>query len=94
MTLEEFRRSLSSDIPPRGISPLLEALWHDARGDWGRAHGLAQAAGGRNGAWVHAYLHRKEGDLSNAQYWYGKAGRRQPFGPVEAEWGDLVRALL
>jgi len=94
MTLKEFRASLSSNSPPRGASPLLEALWHDAKGDWHHAHSLAQAIGGRNGAWVHAYLHRKEGDLSNAGYWYSKAGRRQALGGLEAEWEDLVRALL
>ena len=94
MTLEEFRRSLSSDRPPQGVSQVLEALWYDGKGEWDRAHALVQAAGGRNGAWVHAYLHRKEGDLSNAGYWYGKAGHRHPFGSTDAEWEDLVRALL
>ena len=94
MTLEELRQSLNADSPPRGVGELIEALWHEARGDWDRAHSMAQAAGGRNGAWVHAYLHRKEGDLSNAAYWYGKAGRRQPFGSLEAEWEEIVRALL
>ena len=94
MTLEEFHKSLSSERPPQGISQVLEALWHDGKGEWDRAHALVQAAGGRNGAWVHAYLHRKEGDLSNAGYWYGRAGHRQPFGSLETEWDELVRALL
>lgn len=94
MRLEEFRKSLFSDAPPSGLTQVLEALWFDAKGDWDRAHSIAQAAGGRNGAWVHAYLHRKEGDLSNAGYWYGKAGHRQPYGSLEAEWEELVRALL
>ena len=94
MTVEEFRTSLSSDSPPSGAALLLEALWFDAKGDWDRAHTIAQSVGGRNGAWVHAYLHRKEGDLSNAGYWYSKAGRRQPYGDLEAEWENLVQALL
>ena len=94
MTLQEFRKSLTSEAPPRGVDELLEALWYDAKGDWNRAHSMAQEVGGRNGAWVHAYLHRREGDLSNAGYWYLKAGRRQPLGSLDTEWEELVRAML
>ena len=94
MTLKEFRNSLASGAPPEGMDELLKALWYDAKGDWNRAHSLAQEVGGRNGAWVHAYLHRREGDLSNAAYWYSRAGHRQPFGSLDAEWEELVNAML
>jgi len=69
MNLEAFRDSLSRAEPPPGLSPAQSGLWWDAPGDWARAHESAQADEGRDGAWVHAYLHRKEGDNSNAGYW-------------------------
>jgi hypothetical protein len=72
----------------------LRALWHDARGDWERAHELAQAAVGRDGAWVHAYLHRKEGDASNAAYWYARARHPVCSGPLAAEWTAIASELL
>ena len=71
MTCEEFKKSLSDTSPP-AVPALLLALWHDARGDWDRAHALAQEVDDAPGAWVHAYLHRKEGDLGNAGYWYSQ----------------------
>ena len=74
MTLEEFHKSLNSEHPPEDLTPSLAALWWDAKGDWTKAHEFAQRDEGPAGAWVHAYLHRKEGDLSNAGYWYGRAG--------------------
>jgi hypothetical protein len=77
MTLAEFRGLLSQPKPPAGLGALLKALWHDARGDWDRAHRIAMDAKGRNAAWVHAYLHRKEGDLDNARHWYRKAHHRR-----------------
>ena len=69
MTLDEFKATLSSDASP-AVAPALVALWHDARGDWDKAHELANDVDDQTGAWVHAYLHRKEGDLGNAAYWY------------------------
>lgn len=78
---------------PTGLAPTLAALWWDARGDWARAHEAAQSVDTADGAWVHAYLHRKEGDLSNADYWYRRAGRRRPAGTLEAEWAEIVAAL-
>jgi hypothetical protein len=69
------------------------ALWWDAHGDWDRAHQLAQSVDTPDGAWVHAYLHRKEGDLSNADYWYRRAGRQRPGIPLDAEWMELARAF-
>jgi hypothetical protein len=95
MTLEEFRQSVKTDeAPPSGLSPLLQALWHDARGDWDRAHQLAQDVDTKAGAWVHAYLHRKEGDESNAGYWYRRAAREMSRGALDDEWEDIVDALL
>lgn len=94
MDLAEFRKSLSRAKPPGGIGPLLEALWHEAHGDWDRAHRIAQAGKGKMAAAVHAYLHRKEGDLSNADYWYERAGRSRTRGTLEKEWEALVADLL
>jgi hypothetical protein len=95
MTLQEFRQSVSTqDAPPAGLSPLLQALWHDAHGDWDRAHQLAQEVETEAGAWVHAYLHRKEGDASNAGYWYRRASREMFTGTLDDEWADIVDALL
>src|SRR2546425_11824991 len=93
MTLEEFKATLSSERAP-DVAPLLRALWHDARGDWERAHTIAQDIESKDAAWVHAYLHRKEGDLGNAGYWYGRAGKAEFQGALENEWEHVVRALL
>ncbi len=96
MSFEELRQSISRDpAPPAGTSLAVQALWHDARGDWERAHTAAQAEPGRDGSWVHAYLHRKEGDIGNAGYWYARAGRGKPASSVtlEAEWEQIAREL-
>lgn len=94
MTVEEFERSTSSETPPEGLTPALTALWHDARDDWNRAHAVAQDIDDETGAWVHAYLHRKEGDQGNAAYWYRRAGRRPASGDLTEEWRQIVRALI
>lgn len=94
MTEGEFAASLGGAAPPPGLSLALQGLWWDGKGDWGRAHGCAQDQDDRIGAAVHAYLHRKEGDLSNAGYWYARAGRSMPKGTLEAEWRALVAELL
>ena len=96
MSFEELRQSIARDAaPPAGASLPLQALWHDARGDWDAAHNAAQDEHGRDGSWVHAYLHRKEGDLGNAGYWYSRAGRKMPAQSVtlEAEWEAIAREL-
>ena len=93
MTFDEFNATLSSTTPP-AVPPLLVALWHDARGDWEAAHRVAQDVDDRDGAWVHAYLHRKEGALGNAGYWYGQAHQPVTADGLDAEWERLVRALL
>ena len=94
MDLEAFRRSLSDATPPAGVGSALEALWHDAHGDFDRAHNLAQNDEGADGDWVHAYLHRKEGDAGNAAYWYRRAGKPLCRETLEAEWEAIARALL
>ena len=94
MTLEQFRESTKKDEPPREASPALSGLWWDAKGDWTRAHESAQQDEGPRGAWVHAYLHRKEGDQSNAAYWYSRARKSPARGPLEEEWTEIVEALL
>jgi hypothetical protein len=93
VTLDEFRETLASVSPPP-LPALLRALWHDAKGDWDEAHRVAQDVSGADGAWVHAYLHRKEGDLSNARYWYRQAGREATAEPLDAEWARIVDELL
>ncbi len=93
MTLEEFEASLALDAPPAGAPALLAALWHDARGEWHAAHGIAQARDDVHAAWLHAYLHRREGDLGNAGYWYRRAGREVPACSLEDEWRTLARAF-
>ena len=85
MTLEEFRRTTSHDLPPANLSPPLLALWHDARGDWAAAHETAQEIKDAAGSWIHAYLHRKEGDLGNAGYWYSRAGRKLPAASMDLD---------
>jgi len=94
MTLEEFRISLLSDEPPRELSPALSGLWWDAKGDWKRAHESAQQDEGPPGSWVHAYLHRKEGDSSNAGYWYGRAHKVHSRSSLEQEWLEITESLL
>lgn len=94
MTLPELRKSLSSESPPENLDICLRALWHDAKGDWEKAHNLAQQDSGPSGAWIHAYLHRKEGDQSNALYWYSKAGRKPSGLELEREWEEIAQALL
>ncbi|MFN4292891.1 MAG: hypothetical protein ACK4JD_02010 [Thermoflexales bacterium] len=94
MHYAEFKASLASNEPPAGLSLAMQALWWDAKGDWGKAHACAQAQDDADGAWVHAYLHRKEGDAFNAGYWYRQAGKPPFTGSLEAEWESLVQALL
>ncbi len=79
---------------PSSYSLLLQAMWHDARGDWAKAHELAQEIEDADGAWIHAYLHRKEGDLSNARYWYHRASRNMPGLSLDTEWEAIVTELL
>jgi len=93
MDIVAFRQTLVAPVPPDGLSQALQALWWDARGDWDRAHKCAMKQADADGCAVHAYLHRKEGDLSNAGGWYARAGREVATGALEAEWQALVEAL-
>jgi Asp/Glu/hydantoin racemase len=94
MDVAAFRASVEAAAPPAALGLALQTLWWDAKGDWNRAHECAQRDKGRTGAIVHAYLHRKEGDQSNARYWYDRAGRSPAVGTLEAEWEALARELL
>ena len=93
MNIEAFKASLSEQKPPE-VSIPLQALWHEAKGDWHGAHDLLQNDNSPAGAWVHAYLHRKEPDPSNAAYWYRGAGKPVASSSFEEEWESIVSALL
>jgi hypothetical protein len=94
MSIETFRQSLLRDAPPAQWSRALRALWHQAQGDWHRAHQLAQEENDADGAWVHAHLHRAEGDAANAGYWYRRAGRSPSAAPLDQERDAIVAILL
>ncbi len=94
MDLKAFRESVRAGTLPSELSLALQALWQDARGDWHAAHELAQREDAGDGAWVHAYLHRKEGDLGNAGYWYARADRAPSRLTLDEEWEEITRALL
>ena len=95
MTLDDLEAAVRAGTPlPALAPPLVRALWHDATGDWEEAHRLAQDVQGEDGAWVHAYLHRKEGDQSNAGYWYRRAGKPHATASLDAEWRAIASALL
>jgi hypothetical protein len=94
MDVGEFRGTLSLAEPPAGLSLALQTLWWDAKDNWARAHECAQEDEGKTGSSVHAYLHRKEGDLSNARYWYNRAGRIPATVSLDAEWEALAGELL
>ncbi|MDO1446785.1 hypothetical protein Q0590_11010 [Rhodocytophaga aerolata] len=94
MTFEEFKSSLSADTPQAGMPKLAEALWYDAKGNWDKAHDIAQETNSPDHCLLHAYLHRKEGDTWNANYWYNRAGRKMPSTSLEAEWEAISREFL
>ena len=99
MTFDEFEQSLEQAEAPAGLGPLPLALWLEARGrwrdsDWDQAHRIVQAESGRDAERVHAYLHRREGDLGNAGYWYSRAGAEPRSDDLANEWADLARELL
>ena len=94
MTLQEFKDSIRNPIPPKSLSKNLLALWHDSNNNWDEAHNIVQGTSGFEGDWIHAYLHRKEGDLSNASYWYSKVGKTRPNISLAEEWEELANYLL
>ncbi len=94
MTFEEFLASIKNAVPASELSETLTSLWWDKKGDWDRAHAIAQEIPTTQGSAVHAYLHREEGVLWNADYWYGRAGRMRPEIPLQEEWQQLVVEML
>jgi len=94
MTGDEFTDSIDKDRPPHGISDTLTSLWWDRKGNWDRAHSIAQEIPTTMGCAVHAYLHREEGVLWNADYWYQRAGRKRPEISLDAEWRQLVDEIF
>jgi hypothetical protein len=94
MDFDTYRSSVGQPAPPAGLAPAIEALWWEAKGDWHQAHKCAQQQADANGAWVHAYLHRVEGNLRNATGWYRRAGRPVSEEPLQEEWETIARALL
>jgi hypothetical protein len=89
-----FRHSLNGKAPPAGVAAALQALWWAASGDWGKAHRIVMSGHDQECAWVHAYLHRVEGDLDNARYWYRQARRKPATQQLSLEWDEIVAALL
>jgi hypothetical protein len=94
MNLDEYLASIENEQPSSELSETLTSLWWDKKGDWDRAHTIAQEIPTPQGSAVHAYLHREEGVLWNADYWYSRAGRVRPDIPLEAEWNNLVNEML
>ncbi len=94
MTFDDFKKSLAAPTPPADLDDLLLALWRDGRQEWDRAHQIVQNLEGADAAWIHAYLHRKEGDLGNARYWYARAGHPPCNDSLQQEWEQIVHELL
>jgi hypothetical protein len=94
MTLAEFERSLSEAEPPAGLAPALAAMWWAGKDQWDKVHAIVMADDGQACAWVHAHLHRVEGDLDNAGYWYRRAGKPAASGKLREEWRAITQALL
>lgn len=94
MTFEEFLILLQNVHPPKAMNSLLLVLWHDAKGDWEKSHSIASEIDTKEGSLLHAYLHRKEGDLWNADYWYKRAGTKRINSSLDEEWKLLVQKFL
>ena len=93
-TLTQFKESLNLEQPVSGLSAQLKSLWYDGKGDWNQAHAQVDHLKDESSAWVHAYLHRKEGDIWNADYWYSKARQIRPNLSLDEEWEQLVLQFL
>ena len=94
MNFEQFQESLSQSTPPSQVSAHLKGLWYDAKGDWQQSHEIIQDINDTDAAWIHAYLHRKEGDIGNADYWYSRAGKKRPTVSLQQEWEMIAKELM
>ena len=94
MDFKKLQQSLKSALPPAELSSYLKSLWYDAKGDWNKAHEIIQDIEDKTAAWIHAYLHRKEGDIGNADYWYRRAGKTRPPYSLEKEWEEIANKLI
>lgn len=94
MNYDNFLKSILSNDPNQDLSASLQSLWWDKKGDWEKSHDIAQDIPSNEGFWIHAYLHRKEGDILNADYWYAKAGKVRPYQSLDKEWELLVKHIL
>jgi len=94
MDLQTFQQSLDNSTPPDAASVYLQALWYDGKGDWDKSHELIQDLPEKDAAWIHAYLHRKEGDTWNADYWYRRAGKKRPSVSLDEEWEQITAELI
>jgi hypothetical protein len=92
--VQSFKESIQNSLPPEQLSAVLKSLWYDGKGDWNQAHAQVDHLGDRAASWVHAYLHRKEGDIWNADYWYARAKKTRPSCSLEEEWEQLVEAFV
>ncbi len=94
MDIQSFKASLVNNLPPENISVYLLSLWYDAKGDWDQSHSTIQDVDSKHAERIHAYLHRKEGDSFNADYWYRRAGKKRPDSTLSEEWNELVMSML
>ena len=94
MKLFEFKASLLGKEPPQNVSVYLKALWFEAKGDWDKAHEIVQDINDKEASWIHAYLHRKEGDVFNADYWYNRASKKRSNISTDYEWDEIAEAFL
>jgi hypothetical protein len=94
MTYNQFKETLSLESPPDNLSGYLKALWFDGKDNWEKAHNIIQDIEDKTASWIHAYLHRKEDDIGNADYWYHRAGRKRPAISLQEEWEEIVKVLL
>ena len=94
MDIDSFVQSVTNSTPPETISIYLKALWYDAKGNWNKSHEIIQELTDRNASWIHAYLHRKEGDNWNANYWYNRAGRNMPNISLDEEREQITKEML
>ena len=94
MQFEEFTGSIAGTQPPSNLNQYALALWYDAKANWEKAHTIIQDIEDEKAAWIHAYLHRKEGDTGNAAYWYKRAGKKMPGYSLEKEWEEIAKAVI